>query len=218
MNRIDLHTHTLLSDGELIPAELVRRAEEFGYEAIGLTDHVGPSNIEWVTSQTVEAAEKLNENLDIKIVPGVELTHVPPSTFSDLAKQAREIGAEIIVAHGETIVEPVQPGTNIAALECEDIDILGHPGMISLEEAELAEKSGTYLELTSRRGHCLTNGRVAKLAMEAGAKLLVNTDTHSPEDLISLEESKEIALGSGLEEDRLEEVLEENPRSLIEGI
>lgn len=36
---IDLHTHTIFSDGELIPAELVRRAEVIGYKGICMTDH-----------------------------------------------------------------------------------------------------------------------------------------------------------------------------------
>ncbi len=42
---IDLHTHTTLSDGELLPAELVRRAEMSGYQAIALTDHVDSGTI-----------------------------------------------------------------------------------------------------------------------------------------------------------------------------
>jgi len=45
---IDLHTHTTFSDGELIPSELVRRAETLGYRAIAITDHVDFTNIEHV--------------------------------------------------------------------------------------------------------------------------------------------------------------------------
>lgn len=217
MKRIDLHTHSFLSDGELLPTELVMRAQEADHEAIGITDHVGPSNLDWVLECTTQAAETLNENMDIEVVPGVELTYVPLSTIPDLAARAREKGAELVVVHGETIVEPVPPGTNLAALNCEWVDILVHPGMLSLEEAELAAETGTCLELTSRKGHSLTNGRVAKLAMETGAKLLVNTDAHSPRDLLTPEEAEAIAIGAGLEEDMLEEVLRENPRSVLEG-
>lgn len=215
MGRIDLHTHTFLSDGDLLPAELVRRAEDLGYEAIGLTDHVGPSNLEWVLECTLKAAEKLTETADVRVVPGVELTHIPISTIPEMAEKAKEIGAEVVVAHGETLVEPVPLGTNLATLKCEDVDILGHPGMLSQEEAEIAAESGTFLELTSRDGHNLTNGRVASLAMKTGANLLVNTDAHSPEDMITQEEAEAIALGAGVREDMLEEILEENPRSLL---
>lgn len=216
MRRIDLHTHTFLSDGDLLPAELVSRAEDLGYEAIGLTDHVGPSNLEWVLECTLEAAEKLTETTDVRVVPGVELTHVPISIIPELAEKAKEIGAEIVVVHGETLVEPVPLGTNLAALKCEDVDILSHPGMLSQEEAEVASESGTFLELTSRDGHNLTNGRVASLAMSTEADLLVNTDTHSPEDMITQEEAEAIALGAGVREDMLEEILKGNPKSLLE--
>lgn len=215
MERIDLHTHTLLSDGELLPAELASRAEELGHSAIGITDHVGPSNIDLVLKQTKEAAEKLTQNMNLRIVPGVELTHVPLSLIPELASRAKENGAELVIVHGETLVEPVPIGTNIAALKCEDVNILSHPGMLSEEEAELSVETDTYLELTSRKGHSLTNGRVAKLAQEKGAKLLVNTDTHSPDDLITLGEAEAIALGAGLEEDLLPEVLEENPKKIL---
>lgn len=218
MKRIDLHVHTFFSDGELLPAEIAVRAEELGHEAIALTDHVGPSNLDWVLERTVEAAERLTENMDLRVIPGVELTHVPLSMIPDLARQAREGGADLVVAHGETLVEPVLPGTNIASLKCDEVDILGHPGMLTLEEAELAAENGVYLEITSRDGHCLTNGRVASLATEAGAKLLVNTDSHSPEDLITYDESRALAMGAGLDEDMLKEVLEENPREILEAI
>ncbi|MDY6863267.1 MAG: PHP domain-containing protein, partial [Thermodesulfobacteriota bacterium] len=50
---IDLHTHTILSDGELLPAELAARAENIGYEAIAFTDHVDPSNLDMVLPQII---------------------------------------------------------------------------------------------------------------------------------------------------------------------
>ncbi len=198
-----------------MPAELVSRAEDLGYEAIGLTDHVGPSNLEWVLECTLKAAESLTETTDVRVVPGIELTHVPISIIPELAEEAKESGAEIVVVHGETLVEPVPLGTNLAALKCEDVDILGHPGMLSQEEAEIAAETGTHLELTSRKGHNLTNGRVASLAMMEEANLLVNTDAHSPEDMITQEEAEAIALGAGVKEDMLKEILEKNPRSLL---
>ena len=44
----DLHTHSIFSDGELIPSELVRRAVFNGYDAIAITDHVDFTNVEYV--------------------------------------------------------------------------------------------------------------------------------------------------------------------------
>jgi len=193
---IDLHTHTTFSDGELIPSELVRRAEVLGYTTIGITDHADYTNIEHILS-CVSKAKYLEEALDIRVIVGAELTHVPPSKIGPLAAFARSLGAEIIVVHGETPVEPVRPGTNRAALEAE-VDILAHPGFITIEEAELARDNNVCLEITARCGHNITNGHVARLAKLAGANMVVNTDSHSPRDLISSERAIEIAMGAGL--------------------
>jgi histidinol phosphatase-like PHP family hydrolase len=193
---IDLHTHTTFSDGVLIPSELVRRAEVMGYTTIGITDHVDFTNIEHVLL-CVSKAKYMEDVLDIRIMPGVELTHVPPAKIMPLATLARRLGAEIVVVHGETSVEPVRPGTNRAALEA-GVDILAHPGFITIEEAELARENDVCLEITARSGHNITNGHVARMALQAGAKMVVDTDTHSPEDLIDDERAVQIAAGAGL--------------------
>ena len=76
-----------------------------------------------------------------------------------------------MVVHGETIVEPVAPGTNKAAIEA-NADILAHPGIISTEDLLLAKEKGVTLEITSRKGHSLSNGYVAKEAMKFGVPLM----------------------------------------------
>ena len=205
---IDLHTHTTFSDGELIPSELVRRAEVLGYRAIGITDHADYTNIEHILS-CVSKAKYMEEVLDIRIVVGAELTHVPPLKIGPLASLARRLGAEIVVVHGETPVEPVRPGTNRAALEA-DVDILAHPGFITLEEAELARENNVCLEITSRRGHNITNGHVVRLAKMAGAKMIVNTDSHAPGDLISSKRAVEIAMGAGLTHEEAVDIVEKH--------
>lgn len=205
---IDLHTHTTFSDGELIPSELVRRAEVLGYRAIGITDHADYTNIEHILS-CVSKAKYMEEVLDIRILVGAELTHVPPPKIGPLASLARRLGAEIVVVHGETPVEPVRPGTNRAALEA-DVDILAHPGFITLEEAELARENNVCLEITSRRGHNITNGHVVRLAKMAGAKMIVNTDSHAPGDLISSKRAVEIAMGAGLTHEEAVDIVEKH--------
>jgi putative hydrolase len=201
---IDLHTHTILSDGELLPAELVRRAEISGYKAIALTDHVDSGNMETVLEQLIRIAEDLNQQGKVKVLPGVEITHMPPSMIPDLAKKARKLGARMVVVHGESPVEPVCPKTNLLALQS-DIDILAHPGMIEEEEVRLAEKRGICLEISARRGHCITNGRLAMLARRCGAKLVINTDAHKSDELFSEELIRKVGLGAGLNEKELKE-------------
>jgi histidinol phosphatase-like PHP family hydrolase len=197
---IDLHTHSLLSDGELLPSELVRRAKVIGYEAIAITDHADYTNLE----KLVDASRKarvLEESYGIVVIPGVELTHLPPEHIAPLAKRAKELGAEIVVVHGETPAEPVAPGTNRAAVACKDVDVLAHPGFITLEEAKLAAANGILLEITARGGHNMTNGHVARIAREAGAQMVVDTDSHAPGDLITAARALAVARGAGLSEE-----------------
>lgn len=211
---IDLHTHSIFSDGELIPSELVRRAEVIGYQAIAITDHADISNLDFIVPRIVSVCDDLSSKWRIRAIPGIELTHVPPSIISQLEKRARNMGAKIVVVHGETTVEPVIPGTNREAL-LSDIDILAHPGLITEEEAEIAKERGIYLEITTRAGHSLTNGHVAKLAIRIGAKLVLNTDSHSPCDLITLEKAKTVGMGAGLSEEEFNK-LRKNSIELLE--
>lgn len=212
---IDLHTHTIFSDGELLPSELVRRAVIHGYEAIALTDHADYTNLEHVL-EAAKKAKYLEDEWDIRVLPGVELTHVPPRKIAPLAKKAKDLGAKIVVVHGETISEPVAPGTNAASVACEYVDILAHPGLISDEDVQTATENNVFLEITARNGHNRTNGHVSRLALEIGATLVVNTDTHAPENLITDETALKIAMGAGLTESRAKEAFKASAKKVAE--
>ncbi|MCL2142324.1 MAG: histidinol phosphate phosphatase domain-containing protein [Methanimicrococcus sp.] len=201
---IDLHTHTLFSDGVLIPSEHVRRAVVLGYSAIAMTDHADFTNFEYIIS-SLQKAKYLEKDWDIDVFAGIEITHVPPSKIDVLAQKAKEAGADIVVVHGETMVEPVAPGTNKAAIDSEYVDILAHPGFLTLEEAQAAKKTNTYIEITARSGHNRTNGHVAKLATQTQAKLICNTDAHKPEDMITKETAAKILKGAGLTEEQTQQ-------------
>ena len=207
----DFHTHTLLSDGALLPAELLRRMQVLGYSVVGITDHVDASNI-LETLQSLERVSKSAENMGIRLIRGVEITHVPPSEIPELALYAKNNGAEIVVVHGESPVEPVMPGTNHAAVSCPHVDILAHPGLITMEDASLAEKHNIALEITARGGHNRTNGHVARIADKTGCLLVVDSDTHQPGDLMSARDREIIASGAGIPDKILNNLLsaEEN--------
>ncbi len=202
---IDLHTHSFLSDGALIPSELLRRAEHLGIEALAITDHVDASNLDFVVPRLVEVCRACAPHMEIRPIPGAEITHAPPETIPKLAERARELGAAIVLVHGETPAEPVRPGTNRAALDAA-IDILAHPGLITPDEAALAAERGIALEITSRKGHNVANGHVARLALETGAELVLNTDAHEPGDLIGDDFAQTVLLGAGIPEDRLDSI------------
>ena len=214
----DFHTHSIFSDGELVPSELVRRAVVQGYEAIAITDHVDFTNIEFVLTNLKKFEPPETPDREITVIRGVELTHIPPGKLEKLALKAKMLGAELVVVHGETLAEPVEGGTNRAAANIHAVDILAHPGLITEEEAERAKENEIYLELSSRKGHCLANGHVAAVAGRVGADLLLNTDAHAPEDLLTDELGARILAGAGLTPEAVITVMERNPRAVLENL
>ncbi|HSV42747.1 MAG TPA: histidinol phosphate phosphatase domain-containing protein [Methanomassiliicoccales archaeon] len=212
--RVELHAHTILSDGELLPIELARRALVKGHKALAFTDHVSLSTIERVIDESRRDAE-LAEEWGLQTLVGVEVTHVPAKRMDQVIARARHLGAEIIVVHGETISEPVEPGTNRAAVDNPEVDILAHPGFITLEEAERAKRNGIHLEITSRPSHCKTNGHVASVAMQVGAKLVVDSDAHAPGDLIDSATALLIAKAAGLSQEEAEKAVFVHPYDII---
>lgn len=214
--RADLHTHTVFSDGELIPAELVRRAMVLGHDVIAITDHVDMTNVEFVASNVAKAVELMEDY--IKVIPGVEITHVPPSKIDRVAKLARKYGAEWIVVHGETVTEPVAPGTNRASAENPEIDVLAHPGFITMEEAQIARDNDVILEVTGRMGHNITNGHVVNMARAVGAKMVIDSDTHAPENLMDEKAARIVALGAGMTEEETEQALHVTPYEAVRHI
>ena len=211
---IDLHTHTCFTDGVLVPAEVVQRAWHAGYDAVAITDHVDDSNIEASIADILRFCTAIRGLTPLVVLPGLEITHVPLERIAPLVDQARESGAAVVVVHGESPVEPVIPGTNRAAIEA-GTDILAHPGLLSPEDAALAASRGVALEITSRRGHSLTNGRVRQAAAEAGAMLVINNDAHAPNDFISADMRRVVALGCGMTEEEYT-MAENNSRQLLE--
>ncbi len=203
----DLHTHSLFSDGVLLPSELIQRARKTGYTAIAITDHADSSNIEFVLNGLKKVCADSNKAYnDIKCIPGVELTHIPPVLVKAMVLKARKLGAKIVVFHGETVVEPVEPGSNRAAIEA-GVDILAHPGRISAEECVLAAKNGVHLEITARNGHNITNRHVAAAARAAGALLVFDTDTHGPGNLADDKMRDKVLKDAGLSKEEIKSAI-----------
>ena len=211
---IDLHTHSIFSDGDLIPSELAQRAYAAGYKTLAITDHADHSNLDFILPRIIQVCLKITEKGKIRALPGVELTHVDPTDISSLANEARKLGAKIVVVHGETLVEPVPPGTNMSAIQS-GVDILAHPGLITEEEVQLAAEKGVYLEITTRRGHAFSNGHVARIARKFKAQLVLNNDAHAPGDFVGSKMATNIARGAGLSDDEIAAMFE-NSQKLVQ--
>ncbi len=211
--RAELHTHSIFSDGELIPAELVRTAKSLGVSAIAITDHVDMTNVEHVVKNVVKAVELTDDS--IEVIPGVEITHVTPSKMDKVIADARRFGAKWIVVHGETVVEPVENGTNLQAAKNPDVDVLAHPGFITEDEMQIAKDNDVLIEITGRRGHNITNGHVVNIARKVGAKMVIDSDAHAPEDLMSEKDAYTVALGAGLSKGEADLAIQKIPFDAI---
>ena len=66
MKRIDLHVHTIYSDGTYTPEEVVRRAKDLDLVAISITDHDSVNG--------VEEAIRIGKRLGVEVVPGIEMS------------------------------------------------------------------------------------------------------------------------------------------------
>jgi 3',5'-nucleoside bisphosphate phosphatase len=65
---IDLHMHTVASDGRSTPEDLVERAQQAGIRTLSVTDHD--------TMAAVDAATAHAASLGMTVVPGIEITSV----------------------------------------------------------------------------------------------------------------------------------------------
>lgn len=207
---IDLHTHSIFSDGVLTPAELARRCQVQGYRGLVISDHCDHSNLEYAIASLARFCERVAGAYgEMQVLPGCEITHVPPVLIGEVVDAAREAGAEVVLVHGETIVEPVAPGTNRAAIEA-GCDVLAHPGLISPEDVALAAEAGVRLEISGRKGHSFSNGHVARLALEHGATLSFGSDGHAPGDYPDRATAERILLSAGLTPEQAARVLSDN--------
>lgn len=214
----DFHSHTFHSDGVLSPIELIRRAVVKGYCTLGITDHVGVGSLKRLIEEVSDDCRLARSYWNILAMPGVELTHLPAAAIDGAARKAKELGAWLVVVHGETTAEPVEEGTNLAAVKSHYVDILAHPGNITLETARIAAENGVFIEITTRRTHCVTNPDVAKTATEAGALLLLNTDSHCEDDLLSEELARSTLTKAGIPPRQFKAILEDNPLKLLQRI
>jgi putative hydrolase len=214
----DFHTHTFHSDGVLSPLELIRRAYVQGYSAIGITDHVALGSLARLIKEVSEDCALARAHWDILAIPGVEITHVPPPAIAETAKRAKDMGACLVIVHGESSVEPVEKGTNLAAIQSQHVDILAHPGLLTFEEASLAARNSIFIELTSRKGHSATNSHIAAVTQKAKTRLLVNSDAHNEHDLLTPSLVESILRQSKVNQQQHRQIIDHNPLLLIEKV
>ena len=199
--RGDLHMHTTWSDGAQSLEQMVKKALERGYEYIAITDHskflrVANGLDEDRLRKQREDIARLNEKYpDIHIFAGVEMDILPDGTLDFSDSFLKELDFVIASIHSsfnqkeEKIMERLYE-----ALENPYVDMIAHPTgrllgrregyRVDMEKLiEKAAETGTALEINANPHRLDLSADHAKLAQEAGVKLVINTDAHSYETL-----------------------------------
>ncbi|NTW05354.1 MAG: DNA polymerase/3'-5' exonuclease PolX [Peptococcaceae bacterium] len=201
----DLHVHSNWSDGAASIDELVARAKDKGYQYISITDHsqslkvAGGLNPERLKAQ-YRYIDELNSNSNnFKILKGVEV--------DILLKDGLDFDDEIL-EKADVVIASVHSGFNqdgdtitsriIQAIENKQVDIIGHlTGRLlgsrrgySLEVEKVmdaAAREGKILEINSSPDRLDLDDRNARMAVDFGVKIAVNTDSHSIKHLDEME-------------------------------
>ncbi len=199
----DFHIH-VAACGDLLPGEAMRLARNVGFKAVGLVVRADQATLSLLLPPLLLMVRDCSLYAGLDAFAGVELVQVPPALFPTAVTQARDLGAELVLGHGESVpflpAASVERGTNLAAIEA-GVDILAHPGLITEEDAIRAAELGVLLELSLAAPHSLANGHVAAMAARHGCGLVTGSGARTPEHFTRSESMRILyrtaAIGAG---------------------
>ncbi|MDQ3858146.1 MAG: PHP domain-containing protein [Actinomycetota bacterium] len=203
--RGDLHCHTTWSDGRASVLEMAIAARERGYEYVAICDHtpnvrvvagVGADDLRRQADEIAAANEAL---APFRVLRGVECDILPDGSL-DLPDDAL---AELDWVTASVHAGQRQPAGELTkrvadAMRHPAVRALSHPtgrligrrppNALDLERAiELALETGVALEVNGLPDRLDLKGEHVRLAVDAGAKLVVCTDAHSTAGLANVE-------------------------------
>jgi DNA polymerase (family 10) len=179
----DLHSHTTYSDGRDSLEQMVLAARSRGYKYYAVTDH--PRGV--LVEQDLEI-DALNERLKpFRILKGVEVNIRIDGSLSlpdDVLAKRDWVMASLHAAFDRSPTERV-----LTAMENQHVDCIGHltarkinirrPADIDIERVVAkALETGTFFEINAQPNRLDLRDSHARLAGEAGVKIVVNTDAH----------------------------------------
>ena len=203
--RGDLHSHTTLSDGRNTLEEMAEAAKARGYSYLALTDHSATHGFDnHVTPKRLwERIEEVKEwnkgKRGFKLLAGTEVNILPDGSpdYDDelLAALDWVIGS---VHTSFRIGEKAMTERVLTAIEHPYVDCIGHltgrlilrrePYAIDVEKiAEAAARTGTMLEINGNPNRRDLSEHHARLAVESGVKIVLNTDAHGVETLDNMQ-------------------------------
>lgn len=192
----DLQMHTQWSDGHNTIEEMARAAKALGYEYIAITDHTGTLAIahgldEERMREHMKEVERVNERVPgIKVLKGCEVNILKDGSLDLKAAVLKDLDIVVASIHSgfkqskETIMKRM-----VAAMENEHVDIIAHPTGRRLGDRkgyevdfeklfEAAKKTETLLEINAFPERLDLNDVNARAAIQAGCKVVIDTDSH----------------------------------------
>jgi DNA polymerase (family X) len=202
--RGDLHSHTTLSDGKNSLEEMAEAARERGYGYLAITDHsathgFGNHVTDAQLAARIEEIRAWNEGQrGFRLLAGSEVNILPEGSLDYPDELLAELDWVVASVHtafrmgGENMTERV-----LTAIEHPLVDCIGHltgrmllrrePYDIDVERvAGAAARTGTMIEINGNPNRRDLSEHHARLAAEAGAWILVNTDAHQVRTLANM--------------------------------
>ena len=195
--RGDMHTHsTWSSDGKNTIVEMAREARRLGRTYIVVTDHSHYLREGRMAAQNREI-DKVQEELGrFKLLKGVEANIKADGSIDVTDEELAErdwVMASVHSGFNKDLTERV-----LAAMENPHVDCIGHltgrklnrraPADIDLERVvEKALETGTFLEINAQPDRLDLRDAHARLAGEAGVKIVISSDGHQLSALSNLE-------------------------------
>ncbi len=192
----DFHIHSTWSDGTASIEEIARKAQEMGYEFVGIADHSASLKVAYGLSEEkvlkkIQEIRKLQERFDVRIFAGTECDIKPDGSLDYSNKILKELDFAYAAIHSRFKMNEKEMTERIVkAMENEYINILAHPTArmigkrdpinVDLERIfEVARETNTFMEINAFPDRLDLNDVHAKMAKERGVKLAIGTDSHS---------------------------------------
>ena len=202
--KAELHAHTIASDGQLTIEELANEAKRRGFHTIAVTDHSKSSFqanglSEDLLREHIAAIHEADTNIkSIKILAGSEVDILTDGTLDYDDDLLAEL--DIVVASPHVALSQDRKKATarlIRAIENPNVHILGHPSgrLIGRREgmdidinaiAAAAAEYDVALEINASFWRLDLRDTHVKSALEAGAKIAINTDAHAADNFDNL--------------------------------
>jgi len=186
--RGDLHAHTHWSaDGKNTLAEMVDAGRARGYAYYAITDHSHYLREGRMEAQAKEIEQVAKRVAPMRLLKGVEVNIKADGTL-DVPDEALA-GRDWVVASIHTAFDRDPTERILATMENPHVDCIGHltgrklnrrePMEIDLGRViEKALETGTFLEINSQPDRLDLRDVSARVAGEAGVKIVVSSDAH----------------------------------------